>query len=84
MTTTTNRSLQAYLTEQGSKRKLLMPYVTAGVCPDWLELVDAVIDAGADAIEIGIPFSDPAIDGTTIQEASVVALDAGMTPATQQ
>ncbi len=81
MTTTTNRSLQAYLTEQGSKRKLLMPYVTAGVCPDWLELVDAVIDAGADAIEIGIPFSDPAIDGTTIQEASVVALDAGMTPA---
>ncbi len=58
-----------------------MPYVTAGICPDWLELVDAVIDAGADAIEIGIPFSDPAIDGVTIQEASVVALDAGMTPA---
>ena len=58
-----------------------MPYVTAGVTPDWLELVDAVIDAGADAVEIGIPFSDPAIDGVTIQEATVVALDAGMTPA---
>ncbi len=81
MTTTTDRSLQTYLTDHASKRKLLMPYVTAGVCPDWLELVDAVIDAGADAVEIGIPFSDPAIDGTTIQEASVVALDAGMTPA---
>lgn len=81
MNTTTNRSLQTYLTEHASKRKLLMPYVTAGVGPDWLELVDAVIDAGADAIEIGIPFSDPAIDGATIQEASVVALDAGMTPA---
>lgn len=81
MTTTTTRSLQTYLTERASRRRLLMPYVTAGICPDWLELVDAVIDAGADAVEIGIPFSDPAIDGPTIQEASVVALDAGMTPA---
>lgn len=81
MNTTTSRSLQAHLTDAASKRRLLMPYVTAGICPDWLELVDAVIEAGADAVEIGIPFSDPAIDGTTIQEASVVALDAGMTPA---
>ena len=81
MTTMTARSLQAYLTKNASQRRLLMPYVTAGICPDWLELVDAVIDAGADAVEIGIPFSDPAIDGKTIQEASVVALDAGMTPA---
>jgi tryptophan synthase alpha chain len=40
-----------------------------------------VIDAGADAVEVGIPFSDPAIDGVTIQEATVVALKAGMTPA---
>ncbi|NNE94808.1 MAG: tryptophan synthase subunit alpha [Acidimicrobiales bacterium] len=75
------RSLQSYLTERAGRGKLLMPYVTAGVTPDWLELVDAVIDAGADAVEIGIPFSDPAIDGTTIQEATVVALEAGMTPA---
>lgn len=74
------RSLEAYLTERRSERRLLMPYVTAGVCPDWLELVDALIDAGADAVEIGIPFSDPAIDGSTIQEATVVALNAGMTP----
>ncbi len=81
MTTLTRRSLQAYLTDAAAKRRLLMPYVTAGIRSDWLELVDAVIDAGADAVEIGIPFSDPAIDGATIQEASVVALDAGMTPA---
>lgn len=80
-TDTATRSLQQYLSERSKQRKLLMPYVAAGICPDWLELVDAVIDAGADAIEIGIPFSDPAIDGPTIQEASVVALDAGMTPA---
>lgn len=79
--TTVARSLEAYLTERSSGRRLLMPYVTAGVCPDWLELVDAVIDAGADAVEIGIPFSDPAMDGPTIQEATVVALETGMTPA---
>ncbi|MEM9656693.1 MAG: tryptophan synthase subunit alpha [Actinomycetota bacterium] len=75
-------SLETYLRERSAGgRKLLLPYVTAGVTPDWLELVDAVIDAGADAVEIGIPFSDPAMDGTTIQEASVVALDNGITPA---
>ncbi|MEM7273700.1 MAG: tryptophan synthase subunit alpha [Actinomycetota bacterium] len=61
--------------------KLLLPYVTAGIGEDWLELVEAVIEAGADAVEIGIPFSDPAMDGTTIQEASVIALDNGITPA---
>ena len=37
--------------------------------------------AGADAIEIGIPFSDPVMDGPTIQEASQAALDGGATPA---
>lgn len=61
--------------------KLLLPYVTAGVTEDWLDLVEAVIHAGADAVEIGIPFSDPAMDGTTIQAASVIALDNGITPA---
>jgi tryptophan synthase alpha chain len=48
--------------------------------PDWLDVVHAVADAGADAIEIGIPFSDPMIDGPTIQEASVRALGRGTTP----
>ena len=81
MTTSNTRSLRGYLTERSASGRLLMPYVTAGVRGDWLELIDACIDAGADAIEVGIPFSDPAIDGETIQQASVVALDAGMTPA---
>lgn len=85
-TVTTRRSLQQHLRDRsgrgdGSRRKLLLPYVTAGITPDWLDLVEAVIDAGADAVEIGIPFSDPAMDGTTIQQASVVALDRGITPA---
>jgi tryptophan synthase alpha chain len=43
--------------------------------------VRAIADAGADAIEIGIPFSDPVMDGLTIQEASRRALDLGATPA---
>jgi len=61
-------------------RKLLVPYVTAGMTPDWVEVVHAVADAGADAVEIGIPFSDPMIDGPVIQQASSTALEAGTTP----
>ena len=80
--TATTVSLQAHLRERSTGgRKLLLPYVTAGITPDWLDLVEAVIDGGADAVEIGIPFSDPAMDGTTIQQASVVALERGTTPA---
>ncbi len=79
---TTPGSLEQHLRDRlAAGKKLLLPYVTAGVTADWLELVDAVIDAGADAVEIGIPFSDPAMDGTTIQEASVLALENGITPA---
>jgi tryptophan synthase alpha chain len=63
-------------------RKLLVPYVTGGLGADWLDVVRAVADAGADAIEIGIPFSDPVMDGRTIQEASQRALEIGATPAT--
>jgi len=61
-------------------RKLLIPYVTGGVGEGWVDYVRAFADAGADAIEIGIPFSDPAMDGPTIQEASTLALARGTTP----
>jgi tryptophan synthase alpha chain len=61
-------------------RKLLVPYVTGGLGPDWLEVVRAFAANGADAIEIGLPFSDPVMDGPTIQEASQKALDGGATP----
>jgi tryptophan synthase alpha chain len=60
--------------------KLLVPYVTGGLGPDWLDVVRAVAAAGADAIEIGIPFSDPIMDGPIIQRASTEALAAGATP----
>ena len=61
-------------------RKLLVPYVTGGLGDRWLETVEAVVTAGADAVEIGIPFSDPVMDGPTIQEASMRALAGGATP----
>ena len=61
-------------------RKLLIPYVTGGLGRDWCEVIRAFAAAGADAIEIGIPFSDPVMDGPTIQEASQRALDGGATP----
>jgi tryptophan synthase alpha chain len=61
-------------------RKLLVPYVTGGMDGEWAEVVRAVADAGADAVEIGIPFSDPVMDGPVIQEASQRALDRGATP----
>jgi tryptophan synthase alpha chain len=62
-------------------RSLLVPYVTGGLGSGWLDVVRAVADAGADAVEIGIPFSDPVMDGRTIQEASQRALELGATPA---
>jgi len=61
-------------------RKLLVPYVTGGLGDDWPDVVRAIADAGADAIEIGIPFSDPVMDGPVIQAASEKALEAGATP----
>lgn len=63
-------------------RKLLLPYITAGFpADDWPRLIEGVAAAGADAIEIGIPFSDPVMDGPTIQESSNLALGAGIDPA---
>lgn len=60
-------------------RKSLLPYVTGGL-PGWEHAVRAAANAGADAIEIGIPFSDPVMDGPVIQQASQQALEAGATP----
>ncbi|HTL86764.1 MAG TPA: tryptophan synthase subunit alpha [Acidimicrobiia bacterium] len=74
-------NLEAHLRkgrEEG--RKLLVPYVTGGLGREWCEVVRAVVAAGADAVEVGIPFSDPIMDGRTIQEASQRALDLGATP----
>ncbi|MGO8874872.1 MAG: tryptophan synthase subunit alpha [Acidimicrobiales bacterium] len=60
-------------------RKLLVPYVTGGLGTDWVATLEAVSAAGADAIEVGLPFSDPMMDGLVIQKASVDALAQGAT-----
>ncbi len=58
-------------------RPSLVTYVTGGVRDDWTDLLAAMADAGADAIEIGLPFSDPVLDGRTIQQACTTALSRG-------
>ena len=62
-------------------RPSLVTYVTGGIRADWTDLLTAMIDAGADAVEIGLPFSDPMLDGPVIQRASGAALARGATPA---
>jgi len=59
--------------------KLLVPYITGGY-PGWQDAIRAAAAAGADAVEIGVPFSDPVMDGPVIQQASQAALEAGATP----
>jgi tryptophan synthase alpha chain len=74
-------TLEAALrTARAAGRKLLVPYVTGGLRDDWTSVAAAMAAGGADAIEIGIPFSDPVMDGPTIQEASARALERGATP----
>jgi tryptophan synthase alpha chain len=67
----------------GERRTALIPYLTAGypsrdASAATLRLVE---EAGADFVELGIPFSDPLADGPTIQRASQVALEQGMSVA---
>jgi tryptophan synthase alpha chain len=57
-----------------------VPYVTGGLPGVDAGLLQALRDAGADAIEVGIPFSDPVMDGGVIQQASAAALAAGARP----
>ena len=72
--------LEVALTEARSRgRKCLVPYITGGL-EGWQAAVEAAATAGADAVEIGIPFSDPVMDGPTIQEAGDRALATGATP----
>lgn len=69
-------ALENRITQGG---KCLVPYITGGF-PGWVDAVRACAAHGADAIEIGIPFSDPVMDGPVIQQASQMALDGGATP----
>jgi tryptophan synthase alpha chain len=71
---------EALRSRRDAGAKLLVPYLMGGMTEDWADALQAVVAAGADAVEVGIPFSDPMMDGPVIQEASVRALDRGATP----
>jgi tryptophan synthase alpha chain len=74
------KSLERELRDlRDSGRKLLVPYFMGGLTDNWTEHVAAAVLAGADAVEIGIPFSDPMMDGPVIQEAALRALTRGTT-----
>jgi tryptophan synthase alpha chain len=60
--------------------RAFVPYVTGGYPGVDAALLRALADAGADAIEVGIPHSDPIMDGPVVQEASSVALELGTHP----
>ena len=71
----------AFARARAEGRPALMPYLVAGY-PDAetsLAAALAAADAGADLLEVGLPYSDPLADGATVQRASAAALQAGST-----
>jgi tryptophan synthase alpha chain len=70
-----------FAASRAAGRAALIPYITAGYPDqaDTLPLLRALSAAGADIIELGVPFSDPVADGPTIQRSSQRALDQGTT-----
>jgi tryptophan synthase alpha chain len=73
----------AFAAAKSEGRAALMPYFTAGY-PDLRgseEVFCAIAEAGADLIEVGVPFSDPLADGPVIQASTQVALENGMSVA---
>lgn len=64
---------------KANRQGAFVPFVTLGdPTPDHsINIIKALIDGGADALELGLPFSDPVADGPVIQRANLRALDAG-------
>jgi tryptophan synthase alpha chain len=71
------RIANCFSTAKEAGRKVLIPFMTAGdPHPDWsVAVMHALVDAGADLIELGVPFSDPMADGAVIQLASEKAIE---------
>ncbi len=75
-----NRIDTTFVSAATESRLVLAPYVTVGypTRDTAIELALAYVAAGADMLEIGMPFSDPIADGPTVQAASQIALDGGV------
>lgn len=75
-----NRIDQRFQALKGQSRKALIPFITVGdPHPDWtVAIMHQLVSAGADVIELGVPFSDPMADGPVIQEASARAIARGV------
>jgi tryptophan synthase alpha chain len=71
---------QAFVRARAERRAAFMPFWTIGFpdLPTSLAMIEMLAEIGADAIEIGIPFSDPLADGPTVQHSSQVALANGI------
>ncbi len=71
---------QTFIRVRQQGRAAVMPYYTLGypTPADSLAVVEALASAGADLIELGLPFSDPLADGPTIQHSTQVAIQQGM------
>jgi tryptophan synthase alpha chain len=70
---------QLFVKTRAEKRAALIAYIPAGfpTIKDCHRVIQAFVDGGVDAIEIGFPYSDPVMDGPTIQAAAVKALENG-------
>lgn len=77
-----NRYQTAFDALADRKQGAFVPFVTLGdPHPELsMEIIDTLVANGADALELGFPFSDPLADGPVIQGANIRALDAGTTP----
>ena len=75
-----SRIAQAFAALHGERRKALIPFITAGDPSPGatVAIMHALVDAGADVIELGVPFSDPMADGPVVQRSSERALAQGV------
>lgn len=75
-----NRLVRAFAALRAARRCALIPYIMAGDpdVPTTERLIETLVDAGASAVELGVPFSDPIADGPINQRAGLRAMAQGM------
>lgn len=74
---------EAFARARREGRGVLIPYLTAGYPSraSFVDLAATIFESGADALEVGVPFSDPLLDGVSVQGSQQRALEEGVTPA---